>query len=330
MTVPTPPAVAASIKPISIGPRGKSMLPLGFGGSWFVPYAAPSEEDANLLAAMQACYDAGIRHFDTGAGYGAGHSEALYAEFIESKRDEIFLASKVDPANGTAEGMLAEIEGSMRRLGTDFIDLYYIHWPARGGRDMRPTMEGLERARAQGKIGAVGVSNFSVADMKQVAEVGAIDAHQLGYNLIWRYAEDDVIPYCIEHHIAVVCYSALAHGILSGKFARQPDLRPGDQRHRILPFRADIWPFVYEGVEQLKAIAAEQNQPLMHLALRWILKQPGITAVVFGGRNREQAKANASALEGDIPDAVFARMTAISDEIVRHVPHENNLFGRQP
>jgi aryl-alcohol dehydrogenase-like predicted oxidoreductase len=189
-------------------------------------------------------------------------------------------------------------------------------------------MEGLERARAQGKIGAVGVSNFSVADMRQVGEVGRIDAHQLGYNLLWRFAEADVIPYCIAHGIGVVCYSALAHGILSGKFPRVLNFPPEDQRNTVLPFRADIWPHVYTGVEQLKAIAAAENRPLMHLALRWILRQPGITAVVFGGRNAAQATANAGALAGDIPDDVFTGMTAISDEIVRHMPHENNLFGR--
>jgi aryl-alcohol dehydrogenase-like predicted oxidoreductase len=306
------------------------VLPLAFGGSWYMPYGDPGGEDTGRLAAMEACYDAGIRHFDTGATYGAGHSERLYGEFLKSRRAEVFLASKVDPADGTAEGMLAEIEGSMQRLGTDFIDLYYIHWPARGGRDMRPTMAGLERARRQGKIGAVGVSNFSVADMRQVAEIGTIDAHQLGYNLLWRYAEEDVIPYCIEHNIAVIAYSALAHGILSGKFPRVLALPPGDQRHTILPFRADIWPHVYAGVEAMKAIAADLNRPLMHLALRWLLSRPGVTAVLFGGRNGPQAEANAAALSGTIPDEVFARLTAISDEIVRHVPHANNLFGRQP
>jgi aryl-alcohol dehydrogenase-like predicted oxidoreductase len=226
--------------------------------------------------------------------------------------------------------MLAEIEASLRRLGTDFIDLYYIHWPARGGRDMRPTMEGLERARRQGKIGAVGVSNFSVADMRQVAEVGTIDAHQLGYNLLWRYPEEDVIPYCIERGVPIVAYSALAHGILSGKFPRVLDLQPGDQRRTVLPFRSDIWPHVYSGVEEMKAIAAGLDRPLAHLALRWLLSRPGISAVLFGGRNREQAEANATALAGTIPGDAFVRMTAISDQIVKYVPHENNLFGRQP
>jgi len=302
---------------------------MGFGGSWFVPYSAASQEDANLRAAMDAAYESGIRHFDTGARYGGGHSEELYAGFLAGRRDQVFLASKSDTKEMTAAAMLAEVDGSLRRLKTDYIDLYYIHWP-KAGRDMRPTMEGLETARRQGKVRAVGVSNFSVAQMREVQEVGTIDTHQLGYNLLWRYAEDDVIPFCREEKIAVVAYSPLAHGILTGKFPRYPDLPARDQRHAILPFRADIWPHVYDGVEKLKAIAAGLGLPLMHLALRWILARPGITLVVFGARNRAQSEANAAALAATIPHDLFVRMTGISDEVVAHVPNAGNLFNHYP
>jgi myo-inositol catabolism protein IolS len=319
--------VDPSIRPIIIGRGGKTQLPMSLGGSWFVPYGAPGDGDADLLAAMQACYDGGLRHFDTGARYGGGHSEELYGQFIKDKRAEIFLASKSDPADLTAEGMVAEIEGSLRRLGTDMIDLYYIHWP-RAGHDMRPVMEGLERARSEGKVGAVGVSNFSVAEMQQVEEVGRIDAHQLGYNLLWRYAEDEILPFCIRHRIAVVTYSSLAHGILTGKFGRTPELAEGDQRNRILPFRPDIWPHVYAGVEKLKAVAAEVDRPLMSLAIRWNLAREGVSSVLIGARNREQARANLDALCGPVQRRVLDRMTEISDEIFAHVPNEGNLFGR--
>ena len=315
------------LRTVRLGTSTVEQAPIGFGGSWFVPYSSPGEEDANLLGAMQAAYEMGVRHFDTGAGYGKGHSEELYGQFLRGRRDEIFIASKADPAESTADAMYDFVIGSLGRLGVDRIDLYYIHWP-RTGRDMRPVMEGLERARAEGRIGAVGVSNFSVEDMRQVAEVGRIDAHQLGYNLLWRYAEDDVIPYCREHGIAVITYSTLAHGILTGKFGRDPGLTEGDQRHRILPFRADIWPHVHDGVERMKAIAAEIGRPLAHLTLRWSLAQPGISLALIGGRNAEQCRATISALEGDIPASALDGMTAISDEIITHVPNAGNLFGR--
>jgi myo-inositol catabolism protein IolS len=315
------------LAPIRIGTSPVEQPPLAFGGSWYMPYAAPSGEDAHRSAAMEAAFAGGIRHFDTGAGYGKGHSEELYREFIRPRRDQLFIASKADPAESTAAAMYAQVEGSLLRLGVDRLDLYYIHWP-RTGRDMRPVMEGLERARSEGKLGAVGVSNFSVAEMQQVAEVGTIDAHQLGYNLLWRYPEDDVIPYCIAHDIKVVAYSTLAHGILTGKFDRDPGLQAGDQRHTILPFRPDIWPHVHDGVEELKAIAAETGRPLSHLAIRWGLSRPGISMALIGGRNARQVDEVITALDGTIPASVFERMTAVSDEIVKHVPNAGNLFGR--
>lgn len=323
----TRPAISPSLKPVRIGDNSIQQIPVGFGGSWFVPYSSPSEEDANLLSAMAAAYEGGVTHFDTGATYGAGHSEELYGEFLKGRRDKVFVASKYDPPESTAEAMYAMIGQSLKRLRIDKIDLYYIHWP-RTGRDMRPVMEGLQRARDEGKVGAVGVSNFSVAEMAQVAEVARIDAHQMGYNLLWRYPEDDIIPYCRDNDIAVVTYSTLAHGILTGKFGRDPGLREGDQRHRILPFRADIWPHVYEGIEKMKAIAAEVGRPLAHLALRWTQAQPGVALTIIGGRNGEQVRDTLPALEGEIPADALARLTAISDEIMQHVPHADNLFGR--
>lgn len=313
--------------PIRLGTSPILQPPLAFGGSWYMPYAAPSAEDADRLAAMEAAFAGGIRHFDTAAGYGRGHSEDIYRQFLAGRRDQVFLASKADPAESTAVAIHAEVEGSLRRLGVERLDLYYIHWP-RSGRDMRPVMEGLERARREGKLGAVGVSNFSVAEMEQVSEVGRIDVHQLGYNLIWRYQETEIIPWCAAHGVRVVAYSALGHGILTGKYGPVLDFPPEDQRNRVLPFRPDLWPHVHAGVEQLKGIAAELDRPLSHLAIRWLLDRPGIDMALIGGRNARQVADLTGALAGDIPADAFARMTAISDALGRHIPDAGNLFGR--
>ena len=317
--------VDPSILPVTLGPSAKHVLPMALGGSWYDKGA----NDADLIAAMETAYEAGIRHFDTGARYSGGHSEELLGNFARGRRETMFLASKSDTPELTAAAMLTEIEGSLKRLRVEAIDLYYIHWP-RSGRDMRPTMEGMELARQQGKIAAVGVSNFSVPQMQQIAEIGRIDAHQLGYNLLWRHPETNIIPYCAANGIAVVAYSTLAHGILTGKFGRDPGLRPGDQRHTILPFRADIWPYVYAGVEELKQLASKLDLPLATLALRWALARPGVSSVVAGAKNREQAVANVAALAAAIPSSAFERMTAISDRVAGHVPDVGNLFNHYP
>ncbi len=317
--------VDPAIQHVRLGVSPLALLPMAQGGSWY----ATDADDAALAGAMATAYDGGLRHFDTAAGYGGGRSETLLGRFLVGKRDTVLLASKANPPELTAAAMIGMVEQSLGRLGTDFIDLYYIHWP-RAGRDMRPVMEGLEQARRGGKIGAIGVSNFSVAQMTQVAEVAPIAVHQLGYNLIWRYRDDDVIPYCRERGIAVVAYSALAHGILTGKYGPTPDIAPGDQRHTILPFRSDIWPHVHAGVEKLKQVAGELGLPLATLAVRWILDRPGIGSVVVGARNRDQASANVAALTPAIPHEAYAAMTAISDAITAHVPDAGNLFNHYP
>ena len=317
--------LAPALIPIPLANNPLPLLPMAQGGSWY----AKDVSDTDLLGALDAAYLAGIRHFDTAAGYGNGRSETLLGRFLEGKRESVFLASKSHVDDLSAAAAIGEVEGSLERLGVDFIDLYYIHWP-RAGRDMRPVMEGLETARAQGKIGAVGVSNFSVAQMEQVSEVGRIEVHQLGYNLLWRYAEAEAIPYCHGHDIAVVAYSPLGHGILTGKFGRDPGLVPGDQRHSILPFRADIWPHVHAGVEQMKRLAAEVDLPLSTLAIRWILDQVGVKAVVVGGRTRDQVAANAAALPAAIPATAFGELTDISDAIMAHIPDAGNLFNHYP
>jgi myo-inositol catabolism protein IolS len=318
-------AIDPAIRRVRLGAGSLALLPMALGGSWY----ATDVDDAALTGAMEAAYEAGLRHFDSAAGYGDGRSERLLGRFLAGKRDSVFLASKANPREMTGQAMLAEIDASLKRLATDRIDLYYIHWP-RAGRDMRPVMEGLERARRQGKVAAIGVSNFSVVEMRQVAEIAPIAVHQLGYNLLWRHTERDLIPWCREHGIAVVAYSALAHGILTGKFGEQPAIAPGDQRHTILPFRADIWPHVFAGVEKLKRLAGELGLPLPVLAIRWILDRPCIDAVVVGARSRAQASANTAALVPAIPAGAFAAMTAISDAIAAHVPDAGNLFNHYP
>ena len=318
---------------VTIGPDNRHHSPLGFGGWSFGPDQWSGKEDNNLLGAMKKALEQGINHFDTASSYGDGHSERLVGRFMTSEtgsRDKIFLASKYESNDMTARAMLQAVDASRDRLQTDVIDLYYIHWP-RTGKDLRPWMEGLETARQQGKIRAIGVSNFSVGDMEQVAEVGKIDAHQLPYNLLWRFAEADIIPYCVDHDIAVVTYSSIAHGILVGRYGLELDFPRGDQRRQgIVLLRENVWPDVYEGVEAFKDVAERAGCSLVHLAIRWLIHQAGVTSVLVGARNSHQALSNGQALEGAIEDSVFDELTAISDRLMRLIPDEGNPYAHHP
>lgn len=321
-----------TIRSVSIGAVEKPQAPLGMGGSFYGVADWTGQQEADLMAALETALEHGITHFDTASGYGGGESERLLGRFLSAKpgrREQVFLASKFSTDDISAQRMLDAIDASRDKLRTDVIDLYYIHWP-RTRQDMRPLMEGLERARAMGKIRAVGVSNFSVEQMGQIAEVGRIDAHQLGYNLLWRFDERDIIPYCVENKISIVVYSALAHGILSGKYARQLMFVPDDQRWRILLFRDDVWPGLYDIVQDMKTVAERAGHPLSQLAIRWLLHQTGVTSVLVSAKNQTQALANIEALTGDIPVAVFDELTAISDRAMRHIPDEGNPFGYHP
>ncbi|MEQ8672747.1 MAG: aldo/keto reductase [Aggregatilineales bacterium] len=312
-----------------IGGNTGAHAPLGMGTSF---YGISDWTAGFLLDTLRFAVEAGITHIDTADGYGNGESEKLIGRFLQedrSRRDNLFIASKTNIDEMSAVAMLRRVEDSLVRLKTDVIDLYYIHWP-RSGHDMRPLMEGLEKARSQGKIRAVGVSNFTVAQMKQLAEVGNIDAHQLGYNLLWRVAEAKILPYCYENKIAVVAYSALAHGILSGNYEKTLTFSPDDQRWNILHFQDKVWASIYDDVQQMKQISASLNYSLPQLALRWLLHQPAVQAVLVSAKSPQQARDNAAALKGTIPESVFSKLTDISDLAVQKLPSESNPFGYNP
>lgn len=316
--------------PVNPSISGKSFHPLGLGCWVFDRRLWAAEGEEALLQTMQIALQYGINHFDTATGYGSGSSEKVIGQFFANplfagRREQVFLASKADVV-ATAQAMLDNVRSSLERLQTNAVDLYYIHWPD-SQVDMRPAMEGLETARQKGWVRAVGVSNFSVADMEQVSQVGHIDSHQLGYNLFWRFRERDVIAACRERGIPVVTYSSLAQGILTGKFPRQLDLPPGDQRRSIIFFQKKTWPIIYAAVEQLKALAAEVSRPLPHLAIRWTLAQPGIVCALAGARSPEQVRENAAAMQGEIPAGVFERMTAISDAVMNQLPDTGNMYS---
>lgn len=317
---------ARESKPIA--PVNKQLKPLALGGCYFGPDPW-NEQRKDLWAALETALEHGLTHFDTARDYGDGQSEKMLGEFLSKRTEEVFIASKAAIDEMSAKLMLKQVDNSLKNLQTEKIDLFYIHWP-RKGKDMRPLMEGLEMARAQGKIGAIGVSNFSVAQMEQISEVGKINAHQLGYNLFWRVAEKDIIPYCQQNNIAVATYSSIAQGILSGKYPATLKLDPSDQRNDVAYFNQKIWPHIYAGVEKLKRLAESVNRPLNHLAIRWVINQPGIHTAVVGAKKPEQVKDNLAALEGDIAPEIFAKMTAISNEVIKHIPNLDNMYDYHP
>ena len=139
-----------------------------------------------------------------------------------------------------------------------------------------------------------------------------------------------MIPYCIENDIAVVTYSSIAQGILTGKFPLNPTFGEGDNRANMVHFEPDVWPHVYAGVEKLKDLSPRVGRPMIDLAIRWVAAQPGVRSVLVGVRNAEQVHQNAAAMAGEIDQSVFDEMSAIANEIMAHTPDTGNIFRYYP
>jgi len=270
MSEDSTPANSASLFPVD---KEFSRLALGawvFGGAH---WAGQSVHDSKSV--MEVALRRGMNHFDTAEGYGDGRSETLIGDFLRAepmRREKVFLATKGYLEEPTAATIRKSLQGSLERLGVEYVDLYYVHWP-RHSADLRPVFEELQRAKDEGKIRAIGASNFNIAQLDAARSVCAIHAHQFCYNLLWRFPERDLIPYGIEHNIASVAYSAIAQGILAGAFPAEPYFAKGDLRAKTVMFEHEVWPAVFAAVEQMKVVAAEAKRPLVHLAIRWLLSR---------------------------------------------------------
>ncbi len=309
----------------SVPGNPKTFSPLGLGCWLYHPTLWDAAQEHVLIDTMSAALEHGIDHFDTATGYGHGASEKLVGRFLQGQREQVFVATKANIQDESPQTMLESVQRSLERLNTAYIDLYYIHWP-RSDMDIRPAMEGLELARSQGLVRAVGVSNFSVAEMELVSQVGKIDAHQIPHSLLWRFPESDVIPYCRQRGIGVITYGTIGYGILTGKFNRKLSFQADDQRNTILFFQEQVWKAIYPAVEQMKATAKEIERPLLHLVIRWSLVQPGIVCALVGANSPAQAAENAAALAGEIPAWALERLTDISAALKEDIPAVANPY----
>jgi aryl-alcohol dehydrogenase-like predicted oxidoreductase len=265
-------------------------------------------DDTESTQAIKAAYDAGITTFDTAEVYGNGHSEKIVGNALQDVRDNVVIATKVFSNHLKYQQVMDACHGSLKNLKTDVIDLYQIHWPP-GSFGAKPvpleeTMKAMTDLKAQGKIRAIGVSNFSRSQLREAAKYGRVDSLQPPYSLFWRKVETHALPYCRENNITVLAYSSLAQGLLTGKFGPDHKFAKGDHRYRNKLFQPENYKRVQKALEELRPIADANNITLGQLALTWIISQPG-TCAIAGARNAEQVAQNAEAAyirlsEGDL------------------------------
>ncbi|HBE32360.1 MAG TPA: aldo/keto reductase, partial [Cyanobacteria bacterium UBA11368] len=235
-------------------------------------------EDAQTVKAIRAAYDAGITTVDTAEVYGDGHSEQIVAQALHDVRDKVVYATKVFVNHLNYDQVIEACDRSLKNLRTDYIDLYQIHWPSGSFNTeivpIEETMQALNDLKQQGKIRAIGVSNFSRAQLEEASRCGRIDSLQPPYSLFWRYVEKDAMPYCIENNISIWAYSPLAQGLLTGKFGKGHQFDPGDNRADNKLFKGENYERALLALEKLRPIAQRHQTTLAKLALAWLIAQP--------------------------------------------------------
>ena len=257
-----------------------------------------SDEQLAVDTVIEAL-EKGVTTIDTAPVYGFGKSEELVGEALQEfgNRDEIQLATKLGlewdddgniRRNSSRDRILKEVDDSLRRLQTDYIDIYQVHWPDLDT-DFAETAETLKELLDEGKIRAIGVSNYSPEQMEEFQKTAPIHVCQPPYNLFERGIETDIIPYCKENDITLLTYGALCRGLLSGKMSKDRTFNKGDLRRNADPkFQGEAFENHLEAVEKLKAYADNNlSREVIHLAVRWILDK-GIDSAIWGARRPGQ------------------------------------------
>ncbi len=279
-------------------------------------------DDNETIKAVKAAFDAGVTTFDTATVYGNGHSEQIVGKALRGVRDQVVIATKVFAHSLAYDKVLDACHKSLKDLGTDYIDLYQIHWPAGSfGSKKVPveeTMSALNNLKEQGKIRAIGVSNFSRQQVEDASRHGQIDSLQPPYSLFWRHAEKDAIPYCVQNDITILAYSPLAQGILTGKFGPDHQFEKGDHRAKNRLFQPEHYSRVQKALKQLRSIAERKGITLAQLALAWVISHPGFCAIA-GARNPDQSVQNAQASAIELSKEDMAEIDAIGRTVSDHL-----------
>jgi aryl-alcohol dehydrogenase-like predicted oxidoreductase len=256
-------------------------------------------DDARSVATIREALEHGVNIIDTAPVYGFGHSEEVVGKALaEGKlRSRAVIASKVGLEwrdggvfrNSTRDRILREIDDSLRRLRTDVIDIYQVHWPDPKV-PIEETAETMHVLLREGKIRAIGCSNFSVAEMDRFRQVAPLHVVQPPYNMFERAIEADILPYCLDHGITTLGYGALCRGLLSGRMRADTTFDGDDLRRNDPKFQSPRFGQYLDAVEQLERLAAHRyGKRVIHLAVRWMLDQ-GIDVALWGARRPDQLR----------------------------------------
>jgi aryl-alcohol dehydrogenase-like predicted oxidoreductase len=251
-----------------------------------------TDDDASVRT-IHAALDRGVNVIDTAPAYGFGHSEVVVGRAIHDRRKKVVLATKLGLErhgdalyrNSSRAQIMREIEDSLVRLQTDYIDLYQVHWP-----DPRTpyeeTAEALVALKRAGKILAIGVSNYSPEAMEAFAEIAPLASAQPPLNLFERESQDDVLPWCANHGVAALTYGALCRGLLTGMIDRATKFEGDDLRNLDPKFQSPRLGHYLDAAYLIERYARDRyDKSLLAFAVRWVLDQPGVSIALWGARH---------------------------------------------
>ena len=296
-----------------------------------------STDRKEAIEAIVAAYEVGVTTIDTAPIYGQGTSEEIVGEALKDiPRDKTQILTKFGLRWDLAEGDFAfhskknngedieiykyagkdsiiyECEQSLKRLGTDYIDLYQIHWPD-STTPLDETFEAVAQLIEQGKIRYAGVCNYNAQLMAEAEKTLPLVSNQIPFSMVNRAVEDETIPYCIKHNKAVLAYSPLERGLLTGKIHVGHQFQEGDHRAKHPHFQPDFIDKTNILLERIKPLADDKGVTLAQLVLRWTVERPGITIALAGARNAQQSVQNAKAMDFNLTQEELDFMNAVVD-----------------
>jgi len=295
----------------TFGRTGLGITPIGFGawaiggGNW--EFGWGPQEESQALAAIDAALERGMNWIDTAAVYGLGRSEEIVGRALRGVNPRPLVFTKCSMTWGAdrrirrslkADSVRRECEASLRRLGLDTIDLYQIHWP-NPEPEIEEGWEEMARLKADGLVRHIGVSNFSVPQLRRLEPIAPVESLQPPYSLLNRGIEKEILPYCRENGIGVIIYSPMVSGLLTGAMTREriAGFPPDDWRRHSPNFQEPLLSRNLALAQRLKEIGTPHGRSAGEVAVAWTLRHPAVTAAIVGGRSRRQVEEMAGAAE---------------------------------
>jgi aryl-alcohol dehydrogenase-like predicted oxidoreductase len=284
-----------------------------------------SSDSSKFANVIKKALDLGVNFFDTAESYGDGYAEELLGKILKKDRHNLIIGTKFSHKNAAPEAARKAVENSLRRLKTDYIDLLQYHWPSPSV-PLKETIEAMLQFKKEGKIRAIGVSNWNEPEWEEFPETDQIDSVQNCFSLLWRRAEKEVLPFVKKNHISFLAYSPLAQGILADRFSENTSL-PKDPRRQNKLLSQERFEDTKSTLKEIRIISEQIGKPMAEVALRWVLDSEGVSVLIAGATNAEQLELNLRALDWKLNPEDIRKLSEYTAKFSSNLEPYDTLWG---